>query len=217
MNSNLKKIVMTALFAALACVATMSIRIPTPGTGGYIHPGDAIVILSGVVLGPSYGLLAAGIGSAMSDLLGGYFVYVPITFVIKGLIALFSGLVYQKIAKDSKTRYVAVLLGGVIDIVLVAGGYFICEFFLYGSSAAASIPANIIQGVGGLIISFVLYPVLMAIPDVKKFFACVFYPVHGIASLLANNSMEYDEDEFDHVISMIKRGVLKELESENDA
>ena len=129
MNSNLKKIVMTALFAALACVATMSIRIPTPGTGGYIHPGDAIVILSGVVLGPSYGLLAAGIGSAMSDLLGGYFVYVPITFVIKGLIALFSGLVYQKIAKDSKSRYVAVLLGGVIDIVLVAGGYFICEFF----------------------------------------------------------------------------------------
>lgn len=63
---------------------------------------------------------------------------------------------------------VAVLLGGVIDIVLVAGGYFICEFFLYGSSAAASIPANIIQGVGGLIISFVLYPVLMAIPDVKQ-------------------------------------------------
>lgn len=168
MNSNLKKIVMTALFAALACVATMSIRIPTPGTGGYIHPGDAIVILSGVVLGPSYGLLAAGIGSAMSDLLGGYFVYVPITFVIKGLIALFSGLVYQKIAKDSKSRYVAVLLGGVIDIVLVAGGYFICDFFLYGSSAAASIPANIIQGVGGLIISFVLYPVLMAIPDVKQ-------------------------------------------------
>ena len=45
-NSNLKKIVMTALFAALACVATMSIRIPTPGTGGYIHPGDAIVIMS---------------------------------------------------------------------------------------------------------------------------------------------------------------------------
>ena len=49
MNSNLKKIVMTALFAALSCVATMSIHIPTPGTGGYIHPGDAVVILSGKV------------------------------------------------------------------------------------------------------------------------------------------------------------------------
>ncbi len=102
MNTNLKKIVMAALFAALACVATMSIRIPTPGTNGYIHPGDAIVILSGVVLGPVWGLLAAGIGSAMADLLGGYFVYVPITFAVKGLIALFAGLVYQKMATDKR-------------------------------------------------------------------------------------------------------------------
>ena len=140
MNSNLKKIIMTALFAALACVATMSIRIPTPGTGGYIHPGDAIVILAGIILGPVYGMLAGGIGSALSDLIGGYFVYVPITLVIKGLVALVSGLIYQKM----------------------------CEFFLYGSGAAASIPANIIQGVGGLIISAVLYPVLIAIPDVRQ-------------------------------------------------
>ena len=164
----LKKLVMAALFAALACVATMSIRIPTPGTGGYIHPGDAIVILSGVVLGPGYGLLAAGIGSALSDLIGGYFVYVPITFVIKGLVALVSGLIYQKMSHSGKNRYLAVILGGITDIVFVAGGYFICEFFLYGSGAAASIPANIIQGIGGLVISAVLYPVLIAIPDVRQ-------------------------------------------------
>ena len=30
MKSGVKKIVMTALFAALACAATMAIRIPTP-------------------------------------------------------------------------------------------------------------------------------------------------------------------------------------------
>ena len=168
MNSNLKKIVITALFAALACVATMSVRIPTPGTNGYIHPGDAIVILSGVILGPVYGLVAGGIGSAMADLLGGYFVYVPITFAIKGLIAVIAGLIYKKMGKSSKSRYAAVVLGGITDIVLVAGGYFVCEYFLYGASAAASIPANIIQGVGGLIIAVVLYPVLMAVPDVKK-------------------------------------------------
>ena len=44
MNKSLKNLVMAALFAALSCVATSIIRIPTPGTGGYIHPGDAIVI-----------------------------------------------------------------------------------------------------------------------------------------------------------------------------
>ena len=169
MNSNLKKIVTTALFAALACVATMSIRIPTPGTSGYIHPGDAVVILSGIILGPVWGMLAGGIGSALADLIGGYFIYVPITLVIKGLIALIAGVVYQKIGKTSKTRYTAVILGGVTDIILVAGGYFLCESFMYGAAgAAASIPANIIQGIGGLIIACVLYPILIAIPDVRQ-------------------------------------------------
>ena len=168
MNNNLKKLILAALFAALSCVATMSIRIPTPGTGGYIHPGDAIVILSGVILGPVWGFLAGGIGSALSDLIGGYFIYVPITFMIKGLVALAAGLLYQKVGKNQKSRYIAVILGGVADIILVAGGYFVCEFFIYGAGSAASIPANIIQGVGGLVISCILYPILISIPNVRQ-------------------------------------------------
>ena len=168
MNNNLKKLILAALFAALSCVATMSIRIPTPGSGGYIHPGDAIVILSGVILGPVWGFLAGGIGSALSDLIGGYFIYVPITFVIKGLVALAAGLLYQKVGKNQKSRYIAVILGGVADIILVAGGYFVCEFFIYGAGSAASIPANIIQGVGGLVISCILYPILISIPNVRQ-------------------------------------------------
>lgn len=168
MNNNLKKLILAALFAALSCVVTMSIRIPTPGTGGYIHPGDAIVILSGVILGPVWGFLAGGIGSALSDLIGGYFVYVPITFMIKGLVALAAGLLYQKVGKTQKSRYAAVVLGGVADIILVAGGYFVCEYFIYGAGAAASIPANIIQGIGGLVISCILYPILISIPNVRQ-------------------------------------------------
>lgn len=168
MNNNLKKLILAALFAALSCVATMSIRIPTPGTGGYIHPGDAIVILSGVILGPVWGFLAGGIGSALSDLIGGYFVYVPITSMIKGLVALAAGLLYQKVGKTQKSRYAAVVLGGVADIILVAGGYFVCEYFIYGAGAAASIPANIIQGIGGLVISCILYPILISIPNVRQ-------------------------------------------------
>ena len=60
MKDNLKKHITAALFAALTFAATMAVRIPTPGTSGYIHPGDALVILSGVILGPSSGFLAAG-------------------------------------------------------------------------------------------------------------------------------------------------------------
>lgn len=169
MNSNLKKIVLAALMAAFACVATMSIRIPTPGTSGYIHPGDAIVILSGVILGPVWGLLAAGIGSAMADLMGGYFIYVPITFVIKGIVAFAAGMIYRRMGRTSRSRYIAVVLGGIADMILVAGGYFVCECGLYGAAAAAaSVPANIIQGIGGLVIGIILYPVLIAIPDIRR-------------------------------------------------
>ena len=161
MNKSLKKLVMAALFAALSCVATYIIKIPTPGTGGYIHPGDAIVILSGVFLGPVYGLFAGGIGSALSDLIRGYFIYVPITFVIKGLIAFASGFVFQKFGKDRVSKQITVALCGIIDIVLVALGYFVCEIPIYTlAGAAASIPANIIQGVSGLIIASILYPLL---------------------------------------------------------
>ena len=84
MKDNLKKHITAALFAALTFAATMAVRIPTPGTSVYIHPGDALVILSGVILGPSSGFLAAGIGSALADLLGGYFVYVPLPSSSRG-------------------------------------------------------------------------------------------------------------------------------------
>ena len=57
----------------------------------------------------------------------------------------------------------------------------------------------------------------MEVKDVKKFFAAIYYPVHGIASLLANNSMEYDEEEFEAILNMITCGVLKEMEGSENA
>jgi len=170
MNSNVKKMVYAALFAALTCAATFAIKIPTPGTGGYIHPGDAIVILSGVMLGPVYGAVAAALGSAMADLLGGYIVYAPITLLVKGVIAFLCGIVYKRLGTAERTRYIAVGVGGVIDMVLVAGGYYCYEIFFYGvMGALASVPANLVQGVSGLVLALVLYPVLHAIPEFRNF------------------------------------------------
>ncbi|MCC8150555.1 MAG: ECF transporter S component [Lachnospiraceae bacterium] len=158
-----RKLVMSALFAALACVATMSIRIPIPGTQGYIHPGDAVVILCGIFLDPACAFLAAGIGSAMADALGGYFIYVPITFVIKGLVALCGSLLFRSRISKSVKPGRKVFLCGIIDIAFVAFGYCLCESFLYGFAVAlASVPANLVQGVSGLVISCVLYPLLRA-------------------------------------------------------
>ena len=68
---NTKKMVTAALLAAFTCIATMIIKIPTP-TFGYIHLGDGLVLLCGIILGPGIGALAAGIGSMFADIFSGY-------------------------------------------------------------------------------------------------------------------------------------------------
>ena len=85
MKEKTRKLVTAALLAALTCVATMVIKIPSP-LHGYLNLGDGVVLLAGWVLTPGYGFLAAGLGSALADLISGYLIYAPATFLIKGLI-----------------------------------------------------------------------------------------------------------------------------------
>jgi len=102
MNSKVvSKIVLTALFAALAYVATSIIRVPTVGTQGYVNIGDSIVLLSAWLIGGVYGALAAGIGSALADLLAQYVTYVPGTFIIKFLMALVAYLIFTALKKTN--------------------------------------------------------------------------------------------------------------------
>ena len=75
------------MLAALTCIATMIIKIPSP-LKGYLNLGDCVVLLSGWLLSPLYGFLAAGLGSGLADLISGYGVYVPATFIIKGVRAI---------------------------------------------------------------------------------------------------------------------------------
>ncbi len=169
-----KKIIFTALFAALTCVATMIIKLPTP-TMGYIHPGDAIVLLSGLLLGPIYGGLAAGIGSMFADVFSGYLTYAPATFIIKcftAVIAYFIAKQLKKILSNIPT----VIIAGVCGEAFMVIGYFIFEIFMLALStgsgldassitsgivaSASGIPFNIVQGIFGVIIATILYPIL---------------------------------------------------------
>ena len=170
-NVSLRKIVFAALMAALTTVATMIIRIPTP-TQGYIHLGDGMVLLCGVLLGPGMGALAAGIGSMLSDLFAGYMSYVPGTFVIKALNALVGGWLYCRLTSGSTKRPtpVRVALAGIPAEAVMVIGYFLYEMGMeiaMGSNAAAAatavvvgVPMNIVQGVAGVIVCAVLLPVL---------------------------------------------------------
>ena len=160
MNANTKKIVMAALMAALTCVATMVIKIPSP-LNGYLNLGDCVVLAAGWMLSPVYGFLAAGIGSALADLFSGYVLYAPATFLIKGcmaLIACYGFAFVHKILGDFPSR----MISGIAAELAMILGYFGFEGFLYGFAAAVvNIPANSVQGMAGLIIGFVLTKVLV--------------------------------------------------------
>ena len=152
------KIVLTALFAALAFVATYIIKVPTVGTNGYVNIGDTIVLLSAWMIGGVYGGLAAGIGSALSDLIAGYGTYVPGTFVIKFLMAVVAYLIFAAIKKANINKVVGYIASGVVAELIMVFGYFLYESTLlgYGLAAAASIPSNFIQAGTCLVLGYIL-------------------------------------------------------------
>lgn len=83
--------VYTALMTAIILIMTLIIKIPIPFTNGYVHAGDMGIFLAGLLLGPWYGAFAAGVGSALADLLGGYVHWVIPTFLIKSIMGMIVG------------------------------------------------------------------------------------------------------------------------------
>ena len=187
----LYKLVFTALFAALTCIATMMIQIPSP-TGGYKNAGDALVFLSGWLLGPWLGGLAGGVGSALADLLSGYAYYVPGTFLIKGLEGVVCALLFRLFCKllqskkkhpespDAGTdsfgyglgfRLLFRFLSALAGCIIMVGGYFFYAALLLGKgyeAALSSLPGNVVQSVLGLLLAMVLMEALLIHPSLRK-------------------------------------------------
>lgn len=161
-------ITVTALFAAIVCVATFIIKIPVPATQGYIHFGDAFIILAGIFPGMGLGMLSAGIGSGLADLFSGYPVYSPVTFGIKALCAITVSLIYKKTANRISSPIVRLIIGGIASTAIITGGYLVFELILYGNAAFVEVPMNLIQGGSGIVISCALYPLFSRIPDLKS-------------------------------------------------
>jgi uncharacterized membrane protein len=155
MHSKIKKLTVSALLAALACVATMVIKIPSP-LHGYINLGDCMVLLAGWILAPGYGFLAAGLGSALADLFSGYAMYAPATFLIKGAMALIAFACFKLLNKRIG-KLPAQIIGGILAELAMILGYLVFEGFLYGFAASlVNIPANAVQGAAGVVIGVVL-------------------------------------------------------------
>ena len=173
-RGNARLLALTGLFAALGCVGTMVLQIPSP-TGGYMNLGDAVVILGAWLLGPVYGAVAGGVGPTLADLLSGYAVYVPATLVIKALMALTAARLYRALGKrglllSALAAEVPMVLGywlfdGALAALSGGGALGLC---LVGS--AVGIPSNLVQAAFGAAASTLLALVLRRSGYVRKQF-----------------------------------------------
>ena len=160
-NTNLRKLVVSGLMAAIVFVFTIVIRIPIAITGGYVNIGDAAVLLCSYLIGGAFGALAAGIGSALADLSAGYTTYVPATFIIKSLMVLVANFFYTKTFKEK--RHIAMALAGTCAEFIMVFGYFAFESTVLGLgiSAFAGVYGNVVQGGVCFIIAILLGTVLV--------------------------------------------------------
>lgn len=153
-SKNVRDLTVSAVMAAMVCVGTMLVRIPSPATGGFVNIGDIFVLLCAYMLGPLYGSLTAGIGSALADLLAGYPQYIPGTLFIKAAVALCAWLFFHLLRGLLPKRWtvlarLAACIAGEVVCVL---GYFAYEALIlgFGLGAVGAILGNVMQGVAGV-------------------------------------------------------------------
>lgn len=138
---------LAALMIALMTLATLIIRIPNPATQGYINLGDALLFTIALVFGWRIGGLAGGVGSALADALGGYFIWAPWTLVIKGVEGILVGTIASWGARQGTgprriAAFIAVIAGG----AWMVSGYYLAGSVLFGGVAALTeIPGNLTQ------------------------------------------------------------------------
>ena len=156
------------LMAAMIFVLNY-LRIPFMGT--QLHMTNALCVLSGLLFGPGAGFLAAGLGSALYDIVAGWGAECVITFINKGAIALVAGLIAHRAAHraaltraDHAKIVIASVLGASVYVALYMLKTFVFGLLVNGmtvegvsASMLSKLPGSLINAV----FSFIVAPVLL--------------------------------------------------------
>ena len=175
-----KQLALSALFSALCCVCTISIVIPLPI--GYFNIGDVVTLLAGWCLGPFFGAIAAGIGGALADIISGFPIYAPATFIIKASVAVIAYMVWSFLKKyfkkdswDIFPRAFSAILG---ESIMIAG-YFFYDCLLYGlATAAGGLTGNLLQGFFCMFFATLIIAFLYRNKNLRTFFPKMTPPNH---------------------------------------
>lgn len=160
-TSKAKALAIDGLFIALTCVVTafINIRLPIMANGGLIHLGNVPLFIAAILFGKRTGALAGAVGMGLFDLLSGWAIWAPFTFVIVGFMGFTVGAVTEKTNHKSYFwNVIALILAGIIKVI----GYYIAEGIIYGNwvAPATSILGNVVQICVAAIIVLPIIPML---------------------------------------------------------
>lgn len=170
-----QKIVYIAVLSALVCTVTF-FRFPL--LGSKVHFANAICLLSGLLMGPTAGGLAAGVGSTLYDaLFGGYdLLNCTVTFVTKFLMAWLCARIAAGGGQErpSHGRIAAASAAGALFYVLLyMVKTVVFQLFIYGYpletalvTAGSKLPASLLNAAAAMIAAPVLYTAL--IPALRR-------------------------------------------------
>jgi len=154
--SSTRRLILAAILASLTFVVTAftMVRVPfLPAREAYFHAGDAIIYLSGMVLGP-LAAFTAGLGSALADLYLGATIYIPATLVIKAVMGGVAGwFLFNK--TEEKTPAGRIVLGLAIPALWMSVGYYLYEVAVLQINWIVNLPGlliNLAQGAVGIIL-----------------------------------------------------------------
>ena len=163
-NNQTKQIVYTGICAALVCIATFTIKIPS--LNGYTHLGDSMIFISVLILGWQRGALAGGIGAALADLFGGYVQWVIPSFFIKAIMAVIMGLITEKLFPKFRFGWaIGAIVGGVFQIV----AYTLVKIPLFGLGyAIVRLPMLIAQTLSGVMLALMILTLISQSGIIKR-------------------------------------------------
>lgn len=165
---NTSETVLMGLMIALVYLAGSIIKIPS--VGGFVQMGDCMVFLSVIILGKKKGALSSALGMFLVDALGGYYIWAPFTFIIKGAMAYIAGTLLEKISQSMVINKYAISF--VVSGIFMVIAYFFAGVIISGfltdkigliqgfAFAAKDIAGNIIQVTTGIVVALILSPII---------------------------------------------------------
>lgn len=103
-----RELAFLSLFIAITAVATF-LHIPGPSSS-YFNLGEVAIYIIAIVFGRRAGFTAGAIGSALMDMLLGYYIWAPFTFLIKGIEGYLVGLLSR--GERWQDNLLAIIAGG---------------------------------------------------------------------------------------------------------